>query len=106
MLQYNTCYWALVKSGSSPQEAQAELKVSLQLSDQRPFSGRSASSPQHAFVCVLQGTLTQDKNELLFSRFDINYSTLPARFRKVCWLCSRWALCCLTRPAELHVAIP
>jgi tRNA(His) 5'-end guanylyltransferase len=34
-------------------------------------------------VRTLQGTLTQDKNELLFSKFDINYSALPARFRKV-----------------------
>jgi Thg1 C terminal domain len=29
-MQYNTCYWALVKSGRSPQEAQAELKVSTE----------------------------------------------------------------------------
>lgn len=28
-LQYNTCFWALVKSGKSPTEAQAMLKVSL-----------------------------------------------------------------------------
>lgn len=82
VLQYNTCYWALVKSGRSPQEAQAELKVSAQLSDRQSFSGRAASPLSDAFVCTLQGTLTQDKNELLFSRFDINYSTLPARFRK------------------------
>ncbi len=25
--QYNTCFWALVGAGRSPQEAQAELKV-------------------------------------------------------------------------------
>lgn len=28
-LQYNTCFWALVKSGKTPTEAQAALKVSV-----------------------------------------------------------------------------
>ena len=93
-LQYNTCYWALVKSGRSPQEAQAELKVSARLGDRQPFSGRAASPSTGASVCTLQGTLTQDKNELLFSRFGINYSTLPARFRKACWHSSWWLPCC------------
>ena len=31
---------------------------------------------------ISQGTLTADKNELLFSRFGINYARLPARHRK------------------------
>lgn len=31
---------------------------------------------------ALQGTESKDKNELLFSRFDINYNNLPAMFRK------------------------
>ncbi|KAL5728464.1 tRNA(His) guanylyltransferase [Ranunculus cassubicifolius] len=52
--QYNTCFWMLVKSGKTKQEAQD----------------------------ILKGTLTQDKNEILFQQFDINYSTLPAIFRK------------------------
>ncbi len=26
-MQYNTCFWALVKDGKSPEEAQAVLKV-------------------------------------------------------------------------------
>lgn len=30
-----------------------------------------------------QGTLSDYKNELLFSQFGLNYSTLPERFRKV-----------------------
>lgn len=29
-----------------------------------------------------QGTLSDYKNELLFSQFGLNYSTLPERFRK------------------------
>ena len=34
--------------------------------------------------CVgLQGTQTEQKNELLFSKFGINYAKLPVRFRKV-----------------------
>ncbi|GAQ82853.1 tRNAHis guanylyltransferase [Klebsormidium nitens] len=52
--QYNACYWALVKSGATPAEAQATIK----------------------------GTQADFKNELLFKRFGINYSTLPAIFRK------------------------
>ncbi|XP_077212685.1 tRNA(His) guanylyltransferase 2-like isoform X2 [Tasmannia lanceolata] len=52
--QYNTCFWALVKSGKSKMEAHNLLK----------------------------GTQTQEKNELLFQQFSINYNTLPAMFRK------------------------
>ncbi|KAL4437020.1 hypothetical protein ABPG75_004159 [Micractinium tetrahymenae] len=51
---YNTCFWALVQSGKTTAEAHAELR----------------------------GSLSDYKNELLFSRFGINYSTLPERFRK------------------------
>ncbi len=29
LVQYNTCYWALVKSGKRPAEAQAILKVMM-----------------------------------------------------------------------------
>ncbi|CAI7826565.1 unnamed protein product [Closterium sp. NIES-54] len=52
--QYNTCFWLLVKSGLSPKEAQDTIK----------------------------GTLADAKNELLFTRFGINYNDLPAIFRK------------------------
>ncbi len=53
--QYNTCFWALVqRGGATPAEAQAALK----------------------------GTLADFKNELLFSRFGLNYNELPPRFRK------------------------
>lgn len=31
---------------------------------------------------MLKGTLTDFKNELLFTEFGINYSNLPQRFRK------------------------
>jgi tRNA(His) guanylyltransferase len=52
--QYNTPYWALVQSGASRAAAQA----------------------------ALAGTDAAFKNELLFSKFGINYNALPARFRK------------------------
>jgi len=53
--QYNTCFWALVQqAGLSNAEAQATLK----------------------------GTDTGAKNELLFSRFGINYTHLPEQFKK------------------------
>lgn len=52
---YNTAFWNLVlKSGLTNQEAEAELR----------------------------GTFSADKNELLFSKFGINYNSLPAMYRK------------------------
>lgn len=50
----NTCFWSLVASGLSTTEANK----------------------------ALSGTDSKNKNELLFSRFNINYNTLPARYRK------------------------
>lgn len=64
----NTAFWALVKSGQSTQEANKAVQVS-----------------QQALVeCVvdIKATDAKAKNELLFSQFGINYSHLPARFRK------------------------
>jgi len=52
--QYNTPFWELIKSGVSPQDAQA----------------------------ALAGSDAGFKNELLFSRFGINYNDLPAQFKK------------------------
>ncbi|EFA86333.1 tRNA-histidine guanylyltransferase 1 [Heterostelium album PN500] len=52
---YNTAYWALVlKGGKTPNEAELELR----------------------------GTLSEQKNEILFSRFAINYNNLPQMYRK------------------------
>ncbi|XP_066366496.1 uncharacterized protein [Miscanthus floridulus] len=52
--QYNTCFWMLVKSGKSEKEAHE----------------------------ILKGTLSKDKNELLFQQFQMNYNNEPAMFRK------------------------
>lgn len=51
---YNTCFWNLVKKGMNNSEAEERLR----------------------------GTVSADKNEILFSEFDINYAKLPAMFRK------------------------
>ncbi|NIG60798.1 putative tRNA(His) guanylyltransferase [Pontoporia blainvillei] len=52
---YNTVFWALVQqSGLTPIQAQERL----------------------------QGTLTADKNEILFSEFNINYNNEPPMYRK------------------------
>lgn len=52
---YNTAFWNLViLGGLSNQQAEKELR----------------------------GTLAADKNEILYSRFGINYNNLPAMFRK------------------------
>jgi len=52
--QYNTCFWMLVKSGESEDKANE----------------------------ILKDTLSKDKNELLFQRFQMNYNNEPAMFRK------------------------
>lgn len=52
---YNTCFWNLVlKKGLKKSEAEERLR----------------------------GTVSADKNEILFNDFGINYNTLPAMFRK------------------------
>jgi tRNA(His) guanylyltransferase len=52
---YNTCFWSLVNEGGrTPKEAESDLK----------------------------GTLSSDKNELLFSKFGINYNSIEAVYRK------------------------
>lgn len=52
--QYNTCLWELVKSGKTEKEA----------------------------LEILKGTQKQERNELLFQHFGINYRTLPQMFRQ------------------------
>ncbi|RUS34220.1 Thg1 C terminal domain-containing protein [Jimgerdemannia flammicorona] len=51
---YNTCFWEIVHSGRSEKEAEDELR----------------------------GTVASEKNEMLFSRFGINYNAVPEMFRK------------------------
>ncbi|XP_058442807.1 probable tRNA(His) guanylyltransferase [Malaya genurostris] len=51
---YNTTFWNLVASGLSNAEAEKQLR----------------------------GTLSEDKNEILFQKFQINYNNEPIMFRK------------------------
>ncbi|WVR08667.1 hypothetical protein IAU60_005725 [Kwoniella sp. DSM 27419] len=67
---YNTAFWALVKSGQTTTEANKSL----------------------------QGTDSKDKNEMLFSRFGINYNNLPAMYRK--------GSTCVRRPIEVAAIGP
>lgn len=71
-LQYNTCFWLLVKSGVSKQEATKILQVCL----------RCCLNSSVHWVCT-QGTVTEQKNELMYSKFGVNYNDLPQQFRKV-----------------------
>ncbi|KAJ7620962.1 Thg1 C terminal domain-containing protein [Roridomyces roridus] len=52
---YNTVFWTLVQQGGE------------------------STTQAHA---TLKGTVSKEKNEILFSRFNINYNTLDPRFRK------------------------
>ncbi|KAJ7788092.1 Thg1 C terminal domain-containing protein, partial [Mycena olivaceomarginata] len=52
---YNTAFWALVQQGGE------------------------STTQAHA---TLKGTVSKQKHEILFSRFQVNYNALDARFRK------------------------
>lgn len=52
---YNTTFWALVLQGDQTERQAHE---------------------------TLKGTISSDKNEMLYNRFEINYDKLPAMFRK------------------------
>ncbi|CAI9116713.1 OLC1v1017939C1 [Oldenlandia corymbosa var. corymbosa] len=51
---YNTCFWMLIGSGKSEKEVKE----------------------------MLEGTQKQEKNEILFQHFGVNYKNLPAMFRQ------------------------
>jgi tRNA(His) guanylyltransferase len=71
---YNTTFWALVlQGGQSTTEANQTLSVS-----------KDRLSWSKCLVTDLsrQGTVSGDKNEILFKQFGINYSTLPEHFRR------------------------
>ncbi|KAJ0881888.1 putative tRNA(His) guanylyltransferase [Helianthus annuus] len=105
--QYNTCFWMLVKSGKSETEAYNILKKkvfrflnacslfqechSLVLDDIYPlflsymiyliyFISNVASYV--SYVVQYRGTQKQEKNEILFQQFGINYKNLPSMYRQ------------------------
>jgi tRNA(His) guanylyltransferase len=77
---YNTCFWALVeRAGHSQRQAEKILKVSCR-------TCTMIETPQCSRVSTListkQDTNSAQKNEMLFSQFDVNYNNEPAMFRK------------------------
>jgi tRNA(His) guanylyltransferase len=71
---YNTCFWALVQQGGLTEtEAEREMKACLRVIPARIHAHSSLQE---------QARFAADKNEMLFSRFQINYNNLPAMFRR------------------------
>ena len=62
----------------TPEEAQGTLKVESQIEFQEPKLAVQMGLTDPP----VQGTQANFKNELLFSRFGVNYSMLPAQHRK------------------------
>lgn len=60
----------MVQGGMSNTDAEQELKVS------------NCASRDCLRTHLVQGTVSSDKNEILFSRFGINYNDEPEMFRK------------------------
>eukprot|EP01117_Protostelium_nocturnum_P008778 TRINITY_DN3147_c0_g1_i1.p1 TRINITY_DN3147_c0_g1~~TRINITY_DN3147_c0_g1_i1.p1 ORF type:complete len:229 (-),score=83.03 TRINITY_DN3147_c0_g1_i1:92-778(-) len=59
---YNLCFWKLVQSGVTAKDAENQLK----------------------------GTLSKDKNDLLFEKFGVNYNNEDPMFRKGSSICRQW----------------
>ncbi|KAJ2858240.1 tRNA-histidine guanylyltransferase 1-like, partial [Coemansia erecta] len=83
---YNTCFWALVnKGGLSQKDAEKRLSVSIRLDNNStglfgaPI-GRCDTGVLDANTCM--GTLSSDKNELLFSEFNLNYNDEAEIFKR------------------------
>lgn len=75
---YNTTFWALIQQGGmSAKEAEKELAVS----DSNP---KFFKSDWYASILTNQnkGSLSADKNEILFSKFKINYNNEPEIYKK------------------------
>jgi tRNA(His) guanylyltransferase len=73
---YNTTFWTLVlKGGLTTAEAEKRLLVSIRA--ERPV------------LCTdeWKGTVSSDKNEILFSEFGINYNNESDIFKKGSVLC-------------------
>ncbi|KAJ2790475.1 tRNA-histidine guanylyltransferase 1-like [Coemansia guatemalensis] len=75
---YNTCFWMLVqKGGMTEKEAEKRLKVSKRATQKDP-----GASHVRRRAGADGGTLSRDKNELLFSEYGINYNAIEDIFKK------------------------
>ncbi|SDA02792.1 BZ3500_MvSof-1268-A1-R1_Chr11-1g03159 [Microbotryum saponariae] len=87
---YNTCFWTLVQKGSlTTQEANSELSVSHHPNSplesnfaQQFFDSTLCGRHLFYFFCGEQGTLSSEKQEMLFSRFGMNYNHEEEMFKK------------------------
>jgi len=69
---YNTTFWALIQlGGMDGTEAEKTLKVS-----------RPAPTAKTLSLMPRKGTYAADKNEILFSKFSINYNNEPEMYKK------------------------
>jgi len=67
----------LVHSGKTETEAELALRVS-----NRQAAVLTIGISLTQLVSLWQGTVSSQKNEILFSQFNINYNKLPEMFRK------------------------
>lgn len=79
---YNTTFWSMVlKGGMRNQDAEQELKVKY-----TDYSLNLLFNLYGSEFLMLnvhqQGTVSSDKNEILFSRYGINYNNEPEIFKK------------------------
>lgn len=73
---YNTSFWSLVlKGGLTTSEAEKRLLV-----------GQGSNCSQIRLM-VIKGTVSSDKNEILFSQFGVNYNNEAEMFKKGSVLC-------------------
>jgi len=73
---YNTTFWALIQQGGMGNtEAEQMLKVCASII--WTSKGNISDTTQSP-----QGTLAADKNEILFSKFSINYNNEPEMYKK------------------------
>ncbi|KAH9230002.1 hypothetical protein K456DRAFT_526000 [Colletotrichum gloeosporioides 23] len=71
---YNTTFWSLIQLGGYDNKtAEQMLAVSHITRAIFPFSQK---------LKVFQGTVSGDKNEILFSKFNINYNNEPEMYKK------------------------
>lgn len=71
---YNTTFWTLIqKGGMDAKEAEKRLAVSCYTTQRKRQCLRTE---------YLKGTLSADKNEILYSQFGSNYNNEPGMFKK------------------------
>jgi tRNA(His) 5'-end guanylyltransferase len=75
---YNTVFWALVQQGKKTvREAHAELNVCT-----IGITLFSLPADQPVLLHSFQGTVSSQKNDILFDRFGINYNNIDEMYRR------------------------